>query len=221
MADDPTRGNVSRRAALKILAGTAGAAVPFPILDNVRALAAEHLAHPLRPSPAAAPAYTPKFFDAGQMESLAALAETIIPTDEHSPGARAARVHEFIDEIVAIADDAQKVLWRDGLGAVEKLAQAECGKKFAQCAATQQVALLEKISGNEEHPSRLEEKFFVAIKNATIDGYYNSAIGIHQDLQYQGNTAVAEFEGCTHPEHKAAPDTPRAQAEDRHDADLS
>jgi hypothetical protein len=37
----------------------------------------------------------------------------------------------------------------------------------------------------------------------TIDGYYTSKIGIHQELEYQGNTALAEFEGCTHPEHQA------------------
>ncbi len=36
----------------------------------------------------------------------------------------------------------------------------------------------------------------------TINGYYSSAIGIHNDLQYQGNTYVQKFEGCTHPEHQ-------------------
>ena len=40
------------------------------------------------------------------------------------------------------------------------------------------------------------------VQQTTIDGYYTSAIGIHQDLEYQGNTALAEFPGCTHPEHK-------------------
>ncbi len=36
----------------------------------------------------------------------------------------------------------------------------------------------------------------------TIDGYYTSAIGIHKELEYKGNTALAEFPGCTHPEHQ-------------------
>jgi hypothetical protein len=31
----------------------------------------------------------------------------------------------------------------------------------------------------------------------TVNGYYSSEIGIHQDLEYQGNTYVAEFPECT------------------------
>jgi hypothetical protein len=62
---------------------------------------------------------------------------------------------------------------------------------------------MEKISRNEDQPVTLEEKFFVALKAATIDGYYTSKIGIHQDLGYQGNTVVIDFPGCTHGEHKA------------------
>ncbi len=54
----------------------------------------------------------------------------------------------------------------------------------------------------EDKPTTPEEKFFVEIKRATIDGYYTSRIGIHQELEYQGNVPQAEFIGCTHPEHK-------------------
>ena len=57
------------------------------------------------------------------------------------------------------------------------------------------------ISKNEKSPQSLEERFFRAIKNLTIDGYYTSKIGIHQELQYKGNTYLKEFKGCTHPEH--------------------
>jgi hypothetical protein len=42
------------------------------------------------------------------------------------------------------------------------------------------------------------EEFFVSAKKATVEGYYTSAVGIHNDLEYQGNTVVANFEGCTH-----------------------
>ncbi len=67
------------------------------------------------------------------------------------------------------------------------------------------MALLEKISENEERLTRLEERFFVAVKKATIDGYYTSAIGIHKELEYQGNAALLDFKGCAHEEHKGAP----------------
>jgi hypothetical protein len=53
-----------------------------------------------------------------------------------------------------------------------------------------------ELAGNEDPHGSLEERFFVALKRAAIDGYYTSRIGIHQDLQYQGNEAVRGFPGC-------------------------
>ena len=138
----------------------------------------------------------------GQLETVAAVAETIIPTDEHSPGARAARVHEFIDTIVADSPAETKKLWIDGLAALDSTAREQYGKPFGSCMPDQQTELLQKTSLHEDHPLTLQERFFHAAKSATVDGYYTSQIGIHQDLQYQGNTALAEFPGCTHEAHQ-------------------
>jgi hypothetical protein len=43
--------------------------------------------------------------------------------------------------------------------------------------------------------------FFKTLKDMTIDGYYSSEIGLIQELGYKGNTFLAEFPGCQHPEH--------------------
>jgi hypothetical protein len=51
-------------------------------------------------------------------------------------------------------------------------------------------------------PNEPQARFFKAIKEATIDGFYTSKIGI-EELGYQGNTVLDEFPGCTHPEHHA------------------
>ena len=95
--------------------------------------------------------------------------------------------------------------WRSvgpGLAAVDLGAEREYQKPFARCAPDQQSDLILKISENEGCPTTPEERFFAAIKNATIVGYYTSEIGIHQELEYQGNTAMGEFEGCGHLQHK-------------------
>ncbi len=200
MAERQTKEILSRRGALKIIAGSAGASISLPILRGSPLGVAAHVhtvhqnAKPLRS--------VPKFFDSDEMQSLEAISETILPADELSPGARAARVNDYIDEIVSEADQTLKAFWRDGLAAVEKMAVVGYQRKFAECTSEQQQSLLERISKKEENPVTLEERFFVAIKKATVEGYYTSEIGIHQDLDYQGNTALAEFEGCTHPEHK-------------------
>ena len=121
-----------------------------------------------------------------QIRTLEALSETIIPADEHSPGGKAARVWEYIDEIVADADKGAKDLWTQGLAFLNGVAQQEHGKNFEDCTADLYAALVERISQNEDAPTRPEDRFFVTAKRATIDGYYASAIGIHQDLLYQG-----------------------------------
>jgi hypothetical protein len=157
----------------------------------------------MAPTTAELPPYKAKYFAPQQVRTLEALSEAIIPADEHSPGARAARVWEYIDDLVADSDQTAKSFWTQSLAAIDKMAELEHGKKFAECAPEQQIALLENISRREENPGTPEEKFFVEIKKATVDGYYTSAIGIHQELEYQGNTALPDFPGCTHEEHKA------------------
>jgi len=39
---------------------------------------------------------------------------------------------------------------------------------------------------------------FCRSERATVDGYYRSAIGIHKDLEYQGNKYRLAFSGCDH-----------------------
>jgi glucoside 3-dehydrogenase (cytochrome c) hitch-hiker subunit len=204
MSKEDSSDSVSRRAALKIIAGSAGAAVRLPALGTATRPGA---AAACQQSPAARSAASgaAKFFTAAEMQTLGSLSETIIPADEHSPGAQAARVNEYIDEIISDANERTKNLWREGIAGVDAMAKSQGGKAFAECTAEQQIALLETISRNEERPVSLEEKFFVALKRAAVDGYYTSSIGIHQELEYQGNTALAEFKGCTHPEHRSLP----------------
>jgi len=64
----------------------------------------------------------------------------------------------------------------------------------------QQVALLEKVCKNEDHPETIEEEFFVAVKRATITGYYTSEIGIHQEIGIPRERCLAGFCGVPAPE---------------------
>jgi gluconate 2-dehydrogenase subunit 3-like protein len=204
MAEIPSQDNVSRRKALTVMVRSAGAAASLPFLrqSGLRPAAACDAA-PCASAPAATTEHVPRFFSEDQIKTLDAISERIIPADEHSPGARAARVWEYIDEIVADSQDDTKKLWTDGLASIDNAAVEAQQKKFADCSPDQQTALLERIARNEDRPTTLEERFFVAAKRATVDGYYTSSIGIHQELEYQGNTALADFPGCTHQEHKS------------------
>lgn len=195
--DKGSKESFSRRDALKIIAGSAGAAVSLPIL----AAGVPACAIGPRAAEAATAPYAARFFTLSEIKTVDALAETIIPADDHSPGAHAAQVYAYIDTIVAESGASRKSEWREGLAAVDRLAESACGKKFADAGASEQIAVLERLASHEDHPETPEERFFVTVKRATIEGYYTSAIGIHQDLEYQGNTALADFPGCERAEH--------------------
>jgi Gluconate 2-dehydrogenase subunit 3 len=144
-----------------------------------------------------------KFFKPEQMALIATISELIIPTDDHSPGAIAAEVPEFTDLMVSESPAETKTLWTNGLAAMDKLSKDKFQLEFNKASREQQITLLTVVSKNEMKPQTLEERFFKAIKNMTIDGYYTSEIGIKKELQYKGNTYLKEFKGCTHPEHQS------------------
>lgn len=191
--------NVSRRDALKGIA--VGLGTSLPVL-NSNALAQDHNHGQAAAKAPAKKAAAPKFFKADQMALIATISELIIPTDEHSPGAIAAEVPEFIDLMISESNAETKKTWTDGLAAIDKMSQTKNNAAFNKTSKDQQIALLTEISKNEKSPQTTEEKFFKTIKNMTIDGYYTSEIGIKQELQYKGNTYLKEFKGCTHPEHQ-------------------
>jgi hypothetical protein len=47
------------------------------------------------------------------------------------------------------------------------------------------------------------DPFSRLLKDLTVDGYYTSKEGLTQELGWHGNTFLADFEGCTHPEHQS------------------
>ncbi len=195
------KNNVTRRDALK---GIAGIGASLPVL-NTNLLAHDHQHGQHGTAAKAAEKKAPakaKFFNPAQMALIATISELIIPTDEHSKGAIAAEVPEFIDLMISEASAESKKQWTDGLAAVDAMSKSKNGAEFNKATQEQQIALLTEISKNEAKPSTTEERFFKAIKNMTIDGYYTSRIGIHDELQYKGNTYLKEFKGCTHPEHQ-------------------
>ena len=194
---------ISRRAALKVIAVGVGTAGALQILENDVLGQHKHSDMQMDRSPTASVPATEgaRFFNPQEMETIAAIADLIIPTDEHSQGASAAGVSSFIDLIVNESPNEVKTLWREGLAAVDRMSELQFSVAFIRAGQEQQISLLKTISRNERRPKTIEERFFVAIKSLTVDAYYTSAIGIHQDLQYKGNAILKEFVGCTHPEH--------------------
>jgi len=193
---------LTRREAIKSIGVGVGVVASLPVLGNAQELTSHEHAHHAAQATAPAKAQPLKFFTEDENRTAIEMSERIIPADDHSPGAKAAKVSEYIDLIVSESPENTKKSWREGLAAINKMSRDKFGKPFADSTADQQIELLKEISKNERSPQTVEERFFRTIKYATIDGYYTSEIGIHQELHYKGNTYLKEFTGCTHPEHQ-------------------
>ena len=143
-----------------------------------------------------APAAAPAFFTPDELALVDELSEMIIPADEHSPGARAAKVAAYIDARLAEAwDDRDRARWRDGLGRVERVAREATGTSFLQASADARLAILTRMAQNEARPEKPEELFFADLKARVVHAYYTSEVGIHQEMEYKGNRYLSEFVG--------------------------
>lgn len=208
MPDNPNKREMTRRQALKTLGVGAGVIATLPVLGGiVRAdddSAVSH-AHMHGAVPAQEPSEKPyklKFFSEAENRTVIEMSERIIPADDRSPGAKAAKVNEYADFMLSLSPPLVQHFWHDGLAAVELKSQSMLGKSFADASEDDQVKVLKEIDKNEARPQTIEQQFFRAIKEITIDGYYTSSVGIHKELHYKGNSYNKEFPGCTHPEHQ-------------------
>ena len=137
-----------------------------------------------------------KFFSNDEFAMLDELTELIIPTDDHSPGARAAGVATYLDgQLAESFEEESKKQWHEGLKRMDALSHEMHGKPFLEATPVERVALLSRIAKNEKNPQMPEERFFVELKFSTADAYYSSKIGIHQEMEYKGNVLLPEFAG--------------------------
>jgi hypothetical protein len=184
---------MERRALLKIVALTA-------LSQKLNALpgAAMHQMQAPPAAPGTSP-YTLLFFSEEESRLLDQLMEMIIPADDHSPGAHEAGTHLFADLMVATSEDAVKKQWQDG---IRLISQEAVNSSLDEA--------LRKAAANEEDPKTDLDRFFVQLKQMTVYGYYTSTTGIHKEMEYIGNTYLAAFPTCTHPEHlpETSPNAP-------------
>jgi gluconate 2-dehydrogenase gamma chain len=188
---------ISRRDLLRNL--TVGAAVGS-VLQMIPAEAAA-MAHQMVHKEKAANLggkYAPKYFTPHQYETLTTLCDTIIPKDEKSGGAVEAGAPEFIDLLTSENEDYQ-LDFGGGLMWLDNFCADRYQFTFLECTPAQKKEALDLIAyrKNAKTDSSLGQgvEFFARLRAMTCDGFYTSKIGI-QDLEYIGNTAIAEFPGC-------------------------
>ena len=146
--------------------------------------------------------YTLRTLNAHQNDTVVAMIDQIIPATD-TPGAKAARVNEFIDVILTEwATGSERENFLNGLANVDKQSNDLFAKDFAAASPAQQLTLLRSMDdaamsarrnrptrhGNtvpEERDKQLEGDFWEVFKGITLHGYYTSEIGFTQELNLQ------------------------------------
>jgi hypothetical protein len=192
--NEPRNFRQDRRAWLKTSATALGSALlPLPPIPAQ--------AGPAPPAQKPAEAETAgRFFTPAQHTLVEELAETIIPADSRSGGAKAAKVADYIKQMVGESlNEGQKALWKEGLQLIDAMSQHRTGRSFVDASPEERIGVLTILSDNDGMTDLPEIQFFHELKRLTVSGYYTSKIGIQDELEYKGNRVLTEFVGCDEP----------------------
>jgi len=173
---DLTRREAIRRAGLLL-----GVALSPSLLNGV-----------LRAKSGVAASAAPKAsFSASQTETVAAVAERIIPRTD-TPGAIDVGVPAFIDLMYGeYMTDEEKRTIAAGLADLEKRSKAAHTLSFAELAPAQQDALLKAIAVESQ---KKQKTFFHQMREATVLGFYSSEQIGKNVLHY--NPVPGRFDPC-------------------------
>jgi hypothetical protein len=199
------RSGIGRRQAIRSLASGAVATVATASwVESLTALARQQAHAHAATAAIAAQTWAPRTLTAHQNEQVVALSELIIPATD-TPGARAANVNRFVDQVLTDADPKVRASFVQGLSWIDARSRALFNAKdFLGASAEQQTTLLTRLSadGNPNKEEAIGRDFFQAIKSMTINGYYTSEIGLRKELGDSGQLFLPQFQGCDHKEHQ-------------------
>ena len=186
--DGPLSHAFGRRAVLQSLASGVGvAALASPAAAHVHQAATPAAAKPATPAARAAAAPALAFLDKHAFETLTALAEQIVP------GARAAKVPEFLDRLLAVESQQTQKRVVSALGAFEREARQAHGRTWKALSAADANALLTKIS--TAPADEAIRGAFETIKSAVAETYFSSQAGM-KELGWKGGVMFATPAGC-------------------------
>src|SRR5262245_38146374 len=203
----------SRRDVLQGLLAGVGATT-LPARADAHPMQA-HAKDPARLSEAAAKVRkdpkAPEFLDGHQLETLASLAEAIVP------GSTRAEVAPFIDRLLAVDSQDNQKQFLNALSGIEGEAIARYAHPWRGLTEAQRLELLTAAStgpsgkdakdgapapataSTEAPPASftLRDRF-EHLKGWIVGAYYSSEIGM-RELGWTGNSFFPSFPGCEHP----------------------
>ncbi len=140
--------------------------------------------------------YAPTFFTPHEWETVRVVVDLVIPRDERSGSATDAGVPEFMDFMLTDRPDGQ-VPMRGGLAWLDNECYERFSKTFVAATPAEQTAVVDDIAWPKKARPEMSQgvAFFNMFRDMTASGFWSSKIGV-TDLDYRGNTFVAEWKGC-------------------------
>lgn len=178
---DPSRRNLLKGASL------VGAAVAG---STAGVLAAQD--NPVAPVPPQAREAL-EVLTAAEAETLDAMIDRILPSDENGPGAREARAVHYIDRSLAADNAASRADYSVGLAVLDEYSRRQHGQRFHLLSAqTRDEVLQAVIDGGVQGFSPSGSGFFSMVRNHTIDGTFS-------DPYYGGNRDFVGWDMLRYP----------------------
>ncbi len=132
-----------------------------------------------QPEPSTARESRPQFFDAHQLETVAAIAELIIPKTD-TPGARDALVHQHLDRILAASPESEQTKFLTGLWWLDGYCLRSEAKPFQDVVPAQQMEILLRLYETSDPDLQPGTEFVQLAKTWTAKIYYSTQIGVQE-----------------------------------------
>jgi len=215
---DETTPPMDRREALKVIAAAAASAALAEAVAPSMADAQQPVQIMRRPAAARVPVAPktgprgtptdpdlitptspwPRLLSAGELATLAALCDMIIPADDTSPAASTVGAPAYISEYVSAPYDwAEKALVRvrGGLSWLDVESVKRFSRTFTKLTVAEKTQICDEICFYPTAKPNVKAgaRFFGEIRNLTQSAFYSSDAGM-KDLQYIGNVPLARFD---------------------------
>ena len=144
--------------------------------------------------------YQGQFFAQSTIELINEIGETILPETPNSPGAKAAKVGNFLDSYVnACVGKSQQEVLKNGLITFSESCKEKTGKSFIRLSPNERHQFLIQLGAASKQENNTDQKYFTTLKSLILFAYFTSQEGAEKALRYlpipgkyDGNYAFAK-----------------------------
>jgi hypothetical protein len=139
-------------------------------------------------------------FSKEDIAMLDEVADTILPETKKSPGAKAARVGDFMSIMVnECYDEKQQDAFFDGMNSINELSHKQYSTSFVKATAQQKHQMLVHLDKEQKEYTKKQKPedtphYFRMMKELTLLGYFTSEPGATKAKRYV--PVPGRFDGC-------------------------